>query len=115
EARQEVEARVLAPIDHLTFGQVITAAADQTNRELEGRLAQLSEYETIAGEHRAHLDQIAVVRAGYGMSLVTRRSWIDLTVRNGTEQTLNELLFDCRLLEAGSLVREQGTCPAVFP
>jgi len=116
EARTKVEAKVLAPVDGLTFGEVITAAAEQTNRELEGLLAELNEYETIAGEHQQHLDRIAVVRAGYGMSLVTRRSWIDLTVQNGTDQTLTELLFDCRLLdEGGSLTREQGTCPAVFP
>jgi hypothetical protein len=115
-ARVETEARVLAPIHGLTFRQVITAAADKTSGELDGLLAELSEYEAIAAEHQKHLDQIAVVRAGYGMSLATRRSWIDLTVHNGTDRTLTELLFDCSLLDdSRAMTREQGTCPAVFP
>jgi hypothetical protein len=50
------------------------------------------------------------------MSLATRRSWIDLTVHNGTDRTVTELLFDCRLVEKnGASTREQGTCPASFP
>jgi hypothetical protein len=115
-ARVETEARVLAPVHSLTFRQLITAAADKTNSELEGLLAELSEYEAIAAEHQKHLHQIAVVRAGYGMSLATRRSWIDLTVHNGTDKILTELLFDCSLLENGlAMTRESGTCPAVFP
>jgi hypothetical protein len=115
-AQLETEARVLAPVHGLTFRQLITAASDLTNSELEGLLAELNEYEAIAAEHQKHLDQIAVVRAGYGMSLATRRSWIDLTVHNGTDRTVTELLFDCRLLEnGGSTAREQGTCPATFP
>lgn len=113
--RAEREAKVLAPVDGLTFREVISAAADQTNRKLEGLLAELGEYEAIAAQHRKRLDLITVVRAGYGMSLATRRSWIDLTVHNGTDQTLTELLFDCQLVDAGrSMVREQGTCPVVF-
>ncbi len=113
---REVEARVLAPVDGLTFRQVIKAASDRVDGELEGLLAELSEYEAIAAEHRKHLDRIAVVRAGYGMSLATRRSWIDLTVHNGTDQTISELLFDCSLVEDGvAMIRERGTCPAVFP
>jgi hypothetical protein len=112
----ESEARVLAPIDGLTFRQLITAASDRTSSELNGLLAELSEYEAIAAEHQKHLDQIAVVRAGYGMSLATRRSWIDITVHNGTDRTVTEVLFDCRLLEHGTdTTREQGTCPVVFP
>jgi hypothetical protein len=112
----EAEARVLAPVDGLTFRQLITAAADRTSTELDGLLAELSEYEAIAAEHQKHLDQIAVVRAGYGMSLATRRSWIDVTVHNGTDKTVTELLFDCRLLDdGGAMTREQGTCPVVFP
>jgi hypothetical protein len=114
--RAAAEKRVLAPVDRLSFGQVITAAADKTNRELEGLLAELSEYEAIAAEHQGHLDRVEVSRANYGMSLATRRSWIDLTVHNGTDQTLTELLLDCRLVEPGqTTTREQGTCPAVFP
>jgi hypothetical protein len=112
----EAEAKVLAPVDGLTFRQLITAASDRTSSELDGLLAELSEYEAIAAEHQKHLDQIAVVRAGYGMSLATRRSWIDITVHNGTGKTVTELLFDCRLLENGSaMTREQGTCPVAFP
>jgi len=114
--RAAAEKRVLAPVDRLTFGEVITAAADKTNRELEGLLAELSEYEAIAAEHRQHLDRVEVLRVNYAMSLATRRSWIDLTVHNGSEQTLTELLFDCRLVDEGrEMTREQGTCPATFP
>jgi hypothetical protein len=114
-AQTAVEAEVLAPIDGLTFREVVTGAADKVNRELEGLLAELSEYEAIAEEHSRHLARVTVVRSGYGMSLATRRSWIDLTVHNGTDQTLSELLFDCRLIEEGSETREQGTCAAAFP
>jgi hypothetical protein len=115
-AQLEAEARVLAPIDGLTFRQLIGAAADRTSSELEGLLAELSEYEAIAAEHQKHLEQLAVVRAGYGMSMATRRSWIDITVHNGTDKTITEVLFDCRLLENGkNSIREQGTCPAAFP
>jgi hypothetical protein len=95
---------------------VVEAAADQTSRELEGLLAELDEYEAIAAEHRKHLDQIAVVRAGYGMNLATRRSWVDVTVHNGSDRAISELLFDCRLIdEDRSETREQGTCAATFP
>jgi hypothetical protein len=112
----EAEARVLAPVDKLTFRQLITAAEDRISSELDGLLAELSEHEAIAAEHQKHLDRVAVVRAGYGMSLATRRSWIDITVHNGTDKTVTELLLDCRLLEDGSaMTREQGTCPVVFP
>ena len=112
----QAEAAVLKPINELTFPQVIAAAADQTHRELEGLLAELGEYEAIAAEHQQHLDQIAVVRTGYGMNLATRRSWIDLTVHNGTDRPITELLFDCRLVdEDRSETREQGTCAATFP
>jgi hypothetical protein len=70
----------------------------------------------VAAEHQKHLQHIKVVRAGYGMSLATRRSWIDLTVHNGTSRTLHEVLLDCRLVERGaSMVREQGTCAVAFP
>ena len=110
------EAAVLTPIDGLSFPQVIGAAADRTNRELEGLIAELSEYEAIAAEHQKHLDQIAVLRAGYGMNLATRRSWIDVTVHNGTNRRINELLFDCRLVDMDrSETREKGTCAATFP
>ena len=110
------EAAVLTPIDELTFPQVIGAAADQTHRELEGLLAELGEYEAIAAEHQKHLDQIAVVRTGYGMNLATRRSWIDLTIHNGTDRPITELLFDCRLVDQDrSETREKGTCAASFP
>lgn len=114
-AQAEAEARVLAPIERLTFRQVITAAADSTNRELEGLLADLGAQEAVAAEHQQHLDDIHVVRAGYGMSLASRRSWIDVTIHNGTDQRLHEVLLDCRLADRGtSTVREQGTCPVVF-
>jgi hypothetical protein len=94
---------------------VITSAADSTNRELEALLADLSTQEAVAAEHQKHLDGILVVRAGYGMSLATRRSWIDVTIHNGTDQRLHEVLLDCRLVDRGtSTVREQGTCAAVF-
>ena len=112
----EAGPRVLAPIDGLTFRELITAAAESTDKELAGLMAELSEREKVAAEHQQHLDQIRVVRAGYGMSLVTRRSWIDITVRNGSDRMVKELLFDCKLVErAISLTREQGTCSAVFP
>jgi hypothetical protein len=110
------EAAVLTPVDGLSFPQVIGAAADKTNRELEGLIAELSEYEAIAAEHQKHLDQIAVVRAGYGMSLATRRSWIDVTVHNGTDRSISELLLDCRLVDVDrSETREKGTCAVTFP
>ena len=115
-AETEAEARILAPIDGITFREVITAAADTTDRELQGLLAELSEQEALAAEHRQHLDQIRVVRAGYGMSLATRRSWIDITIHNGSAKTIKEVLLDCKLVEPSiSLTREQGTCSAVFP
>src|SRR5688572_7818934 len=115
-ARAEAEATVLTPIDGLTFHQVVGTAADQTGRELDGLLAELNEYEAIAAEHQKHLDRIAVVRTGYGMNLATRRSWIDLTVHNGSDRPITELLFDCRLVDVDrSETREQGTCAATFP
>ena len=110
------EAAVLTPIDGLTFPQVIGAAADKTRRELAVLQAELEEYEAIAAEHQKHLDQIAVVRTGYGMNLATRRSWIDLTIHNGTDRPITELLVDCRLVDQDrSETREQGTCAATFP
>jgi hypothetical protein len=116
EAQAEQEASILAPVDGLAFREVVTAAADQTNRELEDLLAQLGEHEARAAEHQKHLDRIQVVRAMYGMSLSTRRSWIDLTVHNGSDRSLSELLLDCRLVERGiAMIREQGTCAVVFP
>jgi hypothetical protein len=115
-AEAEAEARILAPVDGLTFHEVVTAAAYSTERVLQGLLAELSEQEAVAAEHQKHLDQIHVVRAGYGMSLATRRSWIDLTVHNGSDRKINELLLDCKLVEhAISMTREQGTCSAAFP
>jgi hypothetical protein len=114
-AQAEAEARVLAPIDGLTFPQLITTAADATDRELEALLADLSTQEAVAAEHQKRLDDIRVVRAGYGMSLATRRSWVDVTIHNGTDQRLHEVLLDCRLVDRGtSTIREQGTCAAVF-
>ena len=115
-ARVEAEATVLTPVDGLTFNQVIGTAADKTARELDGLLAELNEYEAIAAEHQKRLDQVAVVRTGYGMNLATRRSWIDLTVHNGSDRPITELLFDCRLVDVDrSETREQGTCAAAFP
>jgi hypothetical protein len=112
--RLAAEARVLQPIDDLSLREVIANAALKTNRELEGLLAELGEYEAIAAEHQTHLDRITVVRTGYGMNLASRRSWIDVTVRNGTDRRLTELLFDCRLIEDGTGTREESTCRAAF-
>ena len=110
------EARVLAPIHELTLDELLAAAVDKRKRELDTLVAELDVEQAVIAEQQTYLDLIKVVRAGYGMSLATRRSWIDVTVYNGTEHTLTELVLDCRLVEPGSTVpREKGTCPLSFP
>ncbi|HVR29025.1 MAG TPA: hypothetical protein VMS86_05765 [Thermoanaerobaculia bacterium] len=109
------EAKALAPVHGLTHADVLVAAIEKRKGELQGLVAELDVEEAAAAEQQASLDLIKVVRAKYGMSLATRRSWIDLTVYNATDQRLTELLLDCRLTEPGRPApREKGTCSVQF-
>lgn len=114
-ATPRAEAVALASIHHLTHADVLSSAIAKRRSELQGIAAELDVERAAAAEQQTHLDLVKVVRASYGMSLATRRSWIDFTVYNGTDQTLTELLLDCRLVEEGrSAPREKGSCAVKF-
>lgn len=109
------EQEALAPIDGLSFGELLDEAAGIKQAELYHLRQELSKEEIKIAEHREDLEGIEVVRARYQMG-AGRRSWIDVTVRNRTEEHLDEILLDCRLVEAGrSEPWQKGTCPIVIP
>ena len=109
------EAEALAAVHGLTLEEVLSRAVAARKSELESLAAEIGAEEAVLAEQRDHLDRIRVVRATYGMSLATRRSWIDLTVHNASDRALGGLVLDCRLIEPGrAQPREKGTCNVSF-
>jgi hypothetical protein len=115
EERAEAEAKALAAIDDLTLQEVLARALDMRRAELQGLVTELGAEEAVLAEQQSHLDAIRVLRAEYDMVMSTRRSWIDFTVSNLTDQTLTAVVLDCKLVEPGSRhPREKGTCALEF-
>lgn len=115
EERARAEAFALAAVHGMTLQQVLATALETRRAELQSLLAELGAEEAVITEQQAHLDRIRVQRAEYNMVTATRRSWIDVTVRNGSDQTLSEVLLDCKLVEPGGKhPREKGTCAVEF-
>jgi hypothetical protein len=116
EERAREEALALSAVDDLTMQEVLASALDLRRAELQGLVTELGAEEVVVAEQQGHLDAIRVLRARYDMVMSTRRSWIDFTISNLTDQTLSEVVLDCKLVEPSSRhPREKGTCVLEFP
>jgi hypothetical protein len=116
EERGREEALALAPVNDLTLQEVLATALETRRAELQGLQTELGVEEVIVAEQQRHLDAIQVLRSQYDMVMSTRRSWIDFTISNLSDQTLSEVVLDCKLVEPGSKrPREKGTCVLEFP
>lgn len=113
--RLAAEARVLAPVDGLTFEGLVTAAVDKTRDRRTGLLGDLRSEKAAAPKSRRELEKIDVVSAAYWRSVTTGERAIDFTIRNGSEQPLYALVLDCRLIDTHRRqTREHGTCRVEF-
>jgi hypothetical protein len=109
------EAKVLAPVEGLTFEGLVTAAVDKRRDQRTGLLGDLRVAKAAAPTNRQQLHQIDVLNAAYYPSASMGERAIDFTIRNGSDRTLDGLLLDCRLIDTTlRLTRERGTCRVSF-
>jgi hypothetical protein len=113
--RLAAEARVLAPVEGLTYEGLVTAAVDKTRDRRTGLLGDLRYERAAAPTSRRELQRIEVVEASYWSRVVTGERGVDFTVRNDTEEMVTALLLDCRLIDTDRRqTRERGTCRIDF-
>jgi hypothetical protein len=112
--RLAAEARVLAPIDGMTYPGLVTAAVEKTTDRRTGLLGDLRTEKAAAVRSRSELQKIEVVRAVYWSSVATGERAVDFVIDNGSGQPLSGLLLDCRLIDTVRRQRERGTCRVEF-
>jgi hypothetical protein len=113
--RRASEAKVLAPIDGMTFEALVTAATEKRIDERTGLLGDLRLEQVAAPTSRRQLHRIDVVRAAYWSSVATGERAVDFTIRNGSDRAIDALLLDCRLIDTTRrATRERGTCRIEF-
>lgn len=113
--RLAAEARVLAPINGMTYDGLVSAAVEKTIDRRTGLLGDLRVERAAAQNNRRQLQKIDVVDSSYWSDVMTGERSIDFTIWNGSDETLSSLLLDCRLVDTGRRqTRERGTCRVEF-
>ena len=113
--RLAAEARVLAPVQGMTYHGLVTAAVEKTIDRRTGLLGDLRVQRASAPTQRRQLQRIDVVDSTYWSDVTTGERAIDFTIHNGSDATVSSLMLDCRLVDTDRRqTRERGTCRVEF-